>query len=324
MIPATVHLGSRAGGKAAVVARRAAVGFQHRTNAAAPAPAPASAVQHQLSTTSSSSPFLIDNFNVEGVDNTNSHRQQTRRQYHILTSTKSVSAAAAASPASSSPATKLVRVGNTNHFRWFSEKPPSSGEAEEGEPKTTETEAEEAATAAEGEGGTDGGDDDTAEKKLQALEEEVKSIKDQMLRSLAEQENIRNIARRDVDAAKQFSIKSFAKSLLEVADNLDRALEAATATSDEETTLTATQSVESFLEGVQLTSTGLTKALQSNGVTAFCEQPGDVFDPETMNALMEYPDPSGEPGTVGQVIKKGYMLNGRVLRPAEVGVIKKV
>ena len=82
-------------------------------------------------------------------------------------------------------------------------------------------------------------------------------------------------------------------------------------------------SLQSLHEGIQMTSAGLDKAFTSNGVAKYCETPGDLFDPETMNALMEYPDPSKEPGTVGQVIKTGFTLNKRVLRPAEVGVIKK-
>jgi molecular chaperone GrpE len=60
-----------------------------------------------------------------------------------------------------------------------------------------------------------------------------------------------------------------------------------------------------------------------DGVRKFCEVPGDVFDSAKHEALMEYLDPSKEPGTVGQVIKAGFTLNDRVLRPAEVGVVKK-
>lgn len=317
MIPASVHLGTRAGGKAAVVARRAAAGLQQRANTAASpahAPAAASAVSIQQS---------FDDVNSKGGHVVIGMLHGQQRQYHVLTTTTTSTTAAtshsAVSASASMTARKLVRVGNTNHFRWFSEKATSSEETDE---KMAAGEEAAAGTAEEAPADTPAEDDPA--QKIEALEGELKNLKDQLLRSLAEQENIRNIARRDVDAAKQFSIRSFAKSLLEVADNLERALEAATAGSGDTDETTVTHSVESFLEGVQLTSTGLVKALQSNGVTAFCEQPGDVFDPTTMNALMEYPDPNSEPGTVGQVIKKGYKLNGRVLRPAEVAVIKKV
>jgi molecular chaperone GrpE len=139
-----------------------------------------------------------------------------------------------------------------------------------------------------------------------------------LLRSLAEQENIRTIARRDVDSARQYSIKNFAKSLLEVADNLERAVDHIDAAE-----LPNNPSLNTLYEGISMTSVGLTKALQSNGVRGFCQEPGDPFDPSHHEALMEYADPTRVPGSVGIVMKKGYMLNDRVLRPAEVGVIKK-
>merc|ERR1712070_453709 len=129
----------------------------------------------------------------------------------------------------------------------------------------------------------------------------------------AEQENIRSIARRDVEAARNFSVKSFAKSLLEVADNLDRALD-----SVDDGEVQKNDTLKLFVEGIEMTNGGLSKALKSNGVEAFCEAPGDEFDAEKHQALMEYEDPKATPGTVGVVMKKGYMLNGRVLRAAEV------
>jgi molecular chaperone GrpE len=178
------------------------------------------------------------------------------------------------------------------------QQPPEEGAAA--------SEAEEEAAAAE--------EEDPTEK----LRAELQVYKDQLMRAVAEQENIRKIARNDVQAAQQFSIRKFAKSLLDVADNLDRALESVDGTDAEHG-----PALLSFYQGIELTKTGLVKALESNGVTAYCEQPGEVFDPLRHEALMEYPDPSATPGTVGQVMKKGYMLNGRVLRPAEVAVIKK-
>lgn len=159
---------------------------------------------------------------------------------------------------------------------------------------------------------------DQLQQQIDELQRQAQATKDQLLRSLAEQENIRSIARRDVDAAKQFSIKSFAKALLDVADNLERAL-----SHIDKTELESNPSLKTLYEGIDMTSTGLTKALESNGVKAYCHEPGDNFDPTLHEALMEFPDPSKSPGTVGLVMKKGYMLNNRVLRPAEVGVIKK-
>ncbi|KAG7362715.1 ribulose-phosphate 3-epimerase [Nitzschia inconspicua] len=193
--------------------------------------------------------------------------------------------------------------------RWFSSKSGEEERKEEADttttkeppPENTPADAETVASAS----------------KEDELNAQIKDLKDQLLRSYAEQENIRQIARNDVQAANSFAIRKFAKSLLDVADNLDRALEAVGEDQQK------SPEFQSFFQGIELTKSGLVKALQSNGVTPYCEEPGDLFNPEHHEALMEYPDPTATPGTVGQVIKKGYMLNGRVLRPAEVGVVKK-
>jgi molecular chaperone GrpE len=193
--------------------------------------------------------------------------------------------------------------------RWFSSNEEENKEAKQEETTTEAGSEEETTTATE---------EEEKVNKEEELTQEIKSLKDQLLRSLAEQENIRNIARRDVEAGRQFSIKSFAKSLLEVSDNLTRALEHHSAEDCK-----ANPQLDVLYQGVAMTNTGLTKALEANGVKKYCDTPGDVFNPEKHEALMEYPDPTKEPGTVGQVIKVGYTLNNRVLRPAEVGVIKK-
>jgi molecular chaperone GrpE len=200
-----------------------------------------------------------------------------------------------------------------NPTRWLSStnKKPADEEKVENE----QEEANATTTTAETKDG------DAATGKEDELNAQIKTLKDQLLRSYAEQENIRHIARNDVQAANSFAIKKFAKSLLDVADNLDRALEAVGKNDQQQKSKSPEFQV--FYQGIELTKSGLIKALESNGVTAFCEEPGDVFNPEQHEALMEYPDPTATPGTIGQVIKKGYMLNGRVLRPAEVGVVKK-
>jgi len=204
--------------------------------------------------------------------------------------------------------TGAIATPQSHYRRWLSDatKPPAG---------TEEGGKEDEETADEGE---DVRIDEEEPSETEKLKEELADMKNQLLRSLAEQENIRSIARRDVEAARNFSVKSFAKSLLEVADNLDRALESV---DQEEVSKNAT--LKTFVEGIEMTGNGLVKAFKSNGVESFCEQPGDEFDAEKHQALMEYEDPKSTPGTVGTVMKKGYMLNGRVLRAAEVGVIKK-
>eukprot|EP00339_Tiarina_fusa_P019688 CAMPEP_0117014760 /NCGR_PEP_ID=MMETSP0472-20121206/11914_1 /TAXON_ID=693140 ORGANISM="Tiarina fusus, Strain LIS" /NCGR_SAMPLE_ID=MMETSP0472 /ASSEMBLY_ACC=CAM_ASM_000603 /LENGTH=185 /DNA_ID=CAMNT_0004718399 /DNA_START=130 /DNA_END=684 /DNA_ORIENTATION=+ len=121
-----------------------------------------------------------------------------------------------------------------NGSRWFSSnssnssstgEDPNANQTEENAAEESSTTTDEATTAA-----GDKNDNETTSEELQAqiskLQGEVKTFKDQLLRSLAEQENTRQIAKRDVSAAKNYAIKSFAKSLLEVSDNLHRALEA--------------------------------------------------------------------------------------------------
>ena len=149
------------------------------------------------------------------------------------------------------------------------------------------------------------------------LEQEVKELKDHLLRSLAEQENTRRIAKRDVEAAKNFAVTSFAKSLLDTSDNLTRALAAVPLEEKEKSPVLAT-----LYEGIQMTDVGLTKAFEKNGLVKFGEV-GELFDPNKHEALFEYVNPAQEPGTIGQVMKPGFLLNDRVIRPAEVGVVKK-
>jgi len=154
----------------------------------------------------------------------------------------------------------------------------------------------------------------------QELEAQVKELKDQLLRSLAEQENTRRIAKRDVEAARSFAVSSFAKSLLDTSDNLTRAMEAVP-----EQYRSDTQNhpvLATLFEGIKMTDENLTKAFEKNGLKRFGKV-GDKFDPNLHEALFEYPDPDRMEGTVGQVMKVGFVLNERVIRPAEVGVIKK-
>jgi molecular chaperone GrpE len=160
----------------------------------------------------------------------------------------------------------------------------------------------------------------TLEQKIELLESQVKDLKDQVIRGLAEQENTRRIAQRDVEQARQFAIKSFAKSLLDVADNLERALNAVPDAMEKDRE--SHPVLANLYEGIEMTEKGLLKTFEMNGLVKYGKA-GEVFDPNLHEALFEYPDPEKQPGTVGQILKPGFMLNKRVLRPAEVGVIKK-
>ena len=212
---------------------------------------------------------------------------------------------------------RLVNSCQPSQIRFFSDKtaPPPPPPSEEDE-KPIDAAAAAAAAAADEEVEAKEG----AVSREEQLEAELKMVKDQLLRSLAEQENTRRIAQRDVADARNFAVKSFAKALLEVSDNLSRALDVVPEEMRKDTENHAT--LATLYEGIEMTESGLLKAFESNGLKKF-GTPGEVFDPNQHEALYEYPDSEKEPGTVGQVIKVGFLLNDRVLRPAEVGVVKK-
>lgn len=158
-----------------------------------------------------------------------------------------------------------------------------------------------------------------ADDEVTELESQIKDLKDSLLRSLAEQDNTRRIAARDVANARSFAISSFAKSLLDTSDNLSRALDAVPEElrNDQDNHPV----LANLYEGITMTDDGLNKAFSKNGLVKFGEK-GEKFDPNLHQALFEYPDPEGEAGHIGQVTKVGFVLNERVVRPAEVGVIK--
>jgi len=218
------------------------------------------------------------------------------------------------------------KYNNTSMFnqsmRMMSTKSPDAEESSKEEStKSAEKEAEEKEETEEGQQP----EPLTEEEKLKA---EIKNLKDNLLRSLAEQENTRRIAKRDVESARQYAITSFAKSLLDTADNLSRAMDSVpeellaaqqgTNTNDND----VGQTLTTLYEGIKMTEDGLVKAFNKNGLERYGVI-GDVFDPNLHNALYEYPDKEKVPGTIGQIIKKGFSLHGRTIRPAEVGVIKK-
>jgi molecular chaperone GrpE len=159
--------------------------------------------------------------------------------------------------------------------------------------------------------------DDPDPASVEALSKEVAEARDKMLRTLAEMENLRQRTRREVSDAKTYGITGFARDVLEIADNLQRALDAVPA----EARAAADPGLKSLIEGVELTERSLLNALEKNGVKKF-DPSGEKFDPNFQQAMYEVPDPSVPAGTVVQVVQAGYMIGERVLRPALVGVSK--
>ena len=128
------------------------------------------------------------------------------------------------------------------------------------------------------------------------------------LRAAAETDNVRKRSARDVENAHKFAIERFGKELLAVTDGLEMAL----AASD-------SASIESLLEGSRATLKLLGTTMERFGITAI-DPEGEPFDPELHEAISVQPSDTVQPGTVLNVVQKGYILNGRLLRPAMVVV----
>jgi molecular chaperone GrpE len=150
-----------------------------------------------------------------------------------------------------------------------------------------------------------------------ALAKEAADYKDRMLRTLAEMENLRRRTEREVADTRQYAVANFARDLLAVADNMQRALATLSADFRDQ----ADPVVKSHIEGVELTERELMKVMEKNGIKRFDPQ-GQKFDPNLHQAMMQVPDPSVPDGTVVQVMQPGYMIADRVLRPPLVGVSK--
>ena len=152
---------------------------------------------------------------------------------------------------------------------------------------------------------------------VEALNAENSQLKDRVLRTLAEMENLRRRTEREVADAKAYGATSFARDMLTVVDNLARALEHLRA----EARAAADPQIQSMIEGVELTARDLEAALGRHGVKKL-DPKGQKFDPNFHQAIFEAPDPSVLSGTVSQVVQTGWTIGDRVLRPAMVGVSK--
>ena len=150
-----------------------------------------------------------------------------------------------------------------------------------------------------------------------AAAKEAAELKDRLLRTLADMENLRRRTEREVADSRQYAIANFARDLLGVADNMERALGTLSADFRDQ----ADSVIKSHIEGVEITERELIKVMEKHGIRKFDPQ-GQKFDPNLHQAMMQVPDPSVPDGTVVQVMQPGYMIADRVLRPALVGVSK--
>ena len=145
-----------------------------------------------------------------------------------------------------------------------------------------------------------------------ALRAEIAELKDRLLRALAEAENIRKRADRERRDAEQYGITRFARDLLSVHDNFERAMKAVT---DE-----ARAAAGPLLEGIELTQKELVAALGKHGIRKVEPQKGERFDPKLHQAMFEAPVPGTKAGDIIEVMGEGFTIGDRLLRPAQVGV----
>jgi molecular chaperone GrpE len=161
----------------------------------------------------------------------------------------------------------------------------------------------------------DAAQDISAEAQIAALEAQVTELKDRMLRTAADAENTRRRAKKDVEDAGNYAIAKFARDLLDVGDNLRRALDAVGTDADKD------PAMKTLIEGVEMTEKALQKAFEQNGIEKL-EPLGEKLDPNKHQAVFELPSPDHPDGHIAQVMQAGYVLKGRLLRPAMVGVAK--
>jgi molecular chaperone GrpE len=152
--------------------------------------------------------------------------------------------------------------------------------------------------------------------RIAELEAEISRLKDQALRALAEQENTRRRAQREIEDNSKFAVSNFARDILPVGDNLRRALEAIPAEAR-----SADESLDKFAAGVELTERELLNILERYGIKRI-EPVGQPFDHNLHQAMMQVDSATHAPGTVVQCFQPGYTIQGRLLRPAMVTVAK--
>lgn len=149
------------------------------------------------------------------------------------------------------------------------------------------------------------------------LVKENEELKDRALRLAAEMENLRRRTAREVQDAKAYAIANFARDMLQVSDNLNRALGAIPA----EAKASGDAGFAALIEGVDMTERAMLAALERHGVKRL-DPKGERFDPNFHQAMFEVPNPAVPNNTVIEVVQTGYSIGERVLRPAMVGVAK--
>lgn len=165
--------------------------------------------------------------------------------------------------------------------------------------------------------GHETGEDAASTSEDEALNAQVAELKDQLLRSVAETENVRRRAQRDIEEAGKYAITNFAREIVGICDNLSRAAEAVPPQARQGNDLLAT-----IVQGVDMTLRELMNILERFQIVRI-DPMGKPFDHNLHQAVVQIEHAEAEPGTVLQVLQAGYTLHGRLLRPAMVGVAKR-
>jgi molecular chaperone GrpE len=152
--------------------------------------------------------------------------------------------------------------------------------------------------------------------ELEALVAENADMRDRLLRTMADMENLRRRTEREKNDTARYAISNFARDVLTVGDNLRRTIEHVPAEAASQD-----PALKSFLDGVEITERELLNVLERHGVTRI-DPKGQRFDPNCHQAMYEVPDPSVPEGTVVDVMQSGYVIGDRCLRPALVAVAK--
>ena len=157
----------------------------------------------------------------------------------------------------------------------------------------------------------------TDDPVMAALFEERDSLKDQLLRALADVENMRRRTERELESARKYAHTGFARDLVGAIDNLSRAIDAAPAAEE----APSLEALSGLFTGLEMSWTEIQSTMERHGIKRV-DPKGEKFDYNLHQAMFEVPSDAHEPGAVVEVVQHGYVLHDRLLRPAMVGVAK--
>lgn len=195
-------------------------------------------------------------------------------------------------------------------------KPTPANEEDAGEARSQDNAPDQDDALADDELTEDPGPEGWGAGNQAELAAENADLKDKMLRLVAEMENLRRRTERDKADTAKYAVSNFARDVLTVADNIQRAIDHVPEEAAEED-----PALKNFLEGIQVTERELLNVMERHGIAKLDPQ-GERFDPNRHQAMFEVDDASVSEGTIVQVVQAGYVIADRVLRPAMVGVSK--